>query len=410
MKRLWLLLIVLVSFLEIKYSIIYRLLSYSIQLDKIDKLVLEQNNICLPLQTRIDQYIKDFNQNISISVLDGDGRFIVQINSDLPRIPASNQKLFTTAYALDKLGPKYTLKTNVRKIFKGPYIISGNGDPDLDISNLRDISYVISNHYKSNNSNKPLKILLIEEPISSWWNSYWTRSDKRNVYGAPISKLALSSNSSTLALKNPINNFATQLRKFLALEGLNPIIDVREQINPWINFSHLLYENKSAPLYVLLNLVNSESHNFTSEVILRKSLSSWSKDINNKKYNKWLIANKIDSSNLFFSDGSGLSRQNKLTTNSLTKVLRRMSINRYSDYYFSSLSIIGLRGTLSKVTYPNSLYGDFIGKSGTLSDVKSLSGILKSKKYYISLISYKLDGSLNYMINIIDIISRSKTC
>ena len=38
----------------------------------------------------------------------------------------------------------------------------------------------------------------------------------------------------------------------------------------------------SAPLYVLLNLVNSESHNYTAEVVFRHSLNNWSHDFPNK--------------------------------------------------------------------------------------------------------------------------------
>ena len=44
----------------------------------------------------------------------------------------------------------------------------------------------------------------------------------------------------------------------------------------------------SAPLYILLNLVNSESHNFTAEVIFRNSLNDWSHDFPNLQYSNWI--------------------------------------------------------------------------------------------------------------------------
>ena len=57
----------------------------------------------------------------------------------------------------------------------------------------------------------------------------------------------------------------------------------------------------SAPLYILLNLVNSESHNFTSEVIFRHSLNNWSQEFPNERYNKWLTDQKISSDNFIFA-------------------------------------------------------------------------------------------------------------
>ena len=63
-----------------------------------------------------------------------------------------------------------------------------------------------------------------------------------------------------------------------------------------------------------------------------------------------------------FADASGLSRHNKLTTYGMTQFLRRMSLNRYSDYYYSSFSILGLRGTISDIKIPNELKDNIIAK------------------------------------------------
>ena len=53
----------------------------------------------------------------------------------------------------------------------------------------------------------------------------------------------------------------------------------------------------SAPLYILLNLVNSESHNFTAEVIFRHSINDWSHDFPNLKYNNWIKDQNFNSDN-----------------------------------------------------------------------------------------------------------------
>ena len=76
----------------------------------------------------------------------------------------------------------------------------------------------------------------------------------------------------------------------------------------------MIYEVNSAPIYMLLNLANAESHNFTSEILLRNSSYSWDPSISSLKLSNWLISKGIKSSSLNISDGSGLSRNNLTTT------------------------------------------------------------------------------------------------
>ena len=66
------------------------------------------------------------------------GQTLFEKNADSFFVPASNMKLFTTALALDKLGPDYrfrtTLETNGRLedgLLQGDLILVGRGDPNL---------------------------------------------------------------------------------------------------------------------------------------------------------------------------------------------------------------------------------------------------------------------------------------
>ncbi|HBX66460.1 MAG TPA: D-alanyl-D-alanine carboxypeptidase/D-alanyl-D-alanine-endopeptidase, partial [Balneolaceae bacterium] len=59
-------------------------------------------------------------------------------NSEKVIIPASNQKLLTTAAILDHFGSDYQFETNIygdgeleRDIWKGNLIIKGSGDPSI---------------------------------------------------------------------------------------------------------------------------------------------------------------------------------------------------------------------------------------------------------------------------------------
>ena len=64
------------------------------------------------------------------------GRLLADINGTRPRIPASNEKLISTAIALDRLGPDYSLTTRLWREPDGSLRLTGEGDPDLDLPQL----------------------------------------------------------------------------------------------------------------------------------------------------------------------------------------------------------------------------------------------------------------------------------
>ncbi len=74
----------------------------------------------------------------SVSVRDTQGNVLEEFNSDHLIIPASNQKLFTTAAILDGLGSEYRFTTNIYgdgelrdDTWSGHLIFSGSGDPSI---------------------------------------------------------------------------------------------------------------------------------------------------------------------------------------------------------------------------------------------------------------------------------------
>jgi serine-type D-Ala-D-Ala carboxypeptidase/endopeptidase (penicillin-binding protein 4) len=80
---------------------------------------------------------------IVVSLTRGDTLY--ELNADEPRQPASTMKLFTSALALDRLGPDYTFSTDVLRdgpvdssgTLDGNLILRGDGDPSLSNRFLR---------------------------------------------------------------------------------------------------------------------------------------------------------------------------------------------------------------------------------------------------------------------------------
>ena len=124
----------------------------------------------------------------------------------------------------------------------------------------------------------------------------------------------------------------------------------------------------------------------------------------------FLLSASFESDDFIFADASGLSRENRVTTYGLSQFLRRMQLSRYSDYYFSSFSILGVRGSLKNVKAPINLKGRILAKSGRLSNVRSISGIILGKDKIFSIIVNNKENSTKNIINILSIVDNTNYC
>ncbi|WP_269616963.1 D-alanyl-D-alanine carboxypeptidase [Prochlorococcus marinus] len=406
-KKIYIYIGLILLLVNIVNSNLFSLFSYIRQRDNIKKISPEKFNICKSLQNKLEDYTYNFNSNISVSVLDDSGDFIVDINGKIPRIPASNQKILSSAFSLDKLGPSYTLNTSLKELNDGSLFIDASGDPDFDKTHLEELISDLNN----NNPTLRLPIIINSSNNTNWWPSSWSYADRKEEYGAPISKYSIASNSSINALNNPINNFINKLETALRKNNLSKkyFVKVVNENYP-LDFISTIKVINSAPLYILLNLVNSESHNFTAEVLFRHSLNDWSHDFPNLKYSNWIKDQNFNSDNFTFADASGLSRKNRVTTYGLSQFLRRMKLNRFADYYFSSFSILGVRGSLANVNAPESLKGRILAKSGRLSDVRSVSGIILGEGKFFSIIVNNMDDSTKHIMKVLSIVDNTKNC
>ncbi len=388
---------------------LFSLYSYIRQRININTISPEKFNICKSLQNKLEDYTYNFNSNISISIIDDSGDFIVDINGEIPRIPASNQKILSSAFSLDVLGPYYTLNTSLNGMNDGGLYIEPSGDPDFDRRHLEELINDL------NNTNYPpnLKIPIIVKSSNpkNWWPSSWSYADRKEEYGAPITKYSIASNATINSLNNPIDHFIYELENALRKKNLSKKYFVKSVKEDYpIDYISTIKVINSAPLYILLNLVNSESHNFTAEVIFRHSLNDWSHDFPNLKYSNWINDQNFNSDDFIFADASGLSRNNRVTTYGLSQFLRRMKLNRFSDYYFSSFSLLGVRGSLANVNAPVNLKGKILAKSGRLNNVRSVSGIILGDGKVFSIIVNNMDNSTKHIMNILSIVDNTENC
>ena len=346
---------------------------------------------------------KYLDKTISFTLIDYQGNIISEFNSNISRIPASNQKLLSTGYVINKYNNYYSLKTKIYKDYKNNYFIEGSGDPDLS---LKDIENLLNNI----KYNKIINITLSEINRDIYWPEGWTSQDKLYKYGSPITKLAINSNSSRYMNIQRLKNYIYEylLAKFPDSE-IN--IFIKQNFNDLKKKTILIENINSNPILSLLTLANAESHNFTSESLFKNASDTWNSNSYQKLY-FWLKNRGLPIKDIYIADASGLSRNNRVTTNLIASFLHKMKFNNNYEFYASTLSIMGMRGTLSNSLLNSKLNGKFFGKTGTLSNVFSLSGYFrkKDKIYSISIIQNSTVIDKNKIFNLLNELYEIEEC
>nr|WP_245151892.1 D-alanyl-D-alanine carboxypeptidase [Prochlorococcus marinus] len=326
--------------------------------------IITKNKICPTYDALLNQTL---DNSFSVSIINNKGEIISSYNEDVPRLPASNQKLFSSAYILSKYKLNNNLKTSLFKN-KNDYYLQGQGDPDL---NYEHIIELISNVKE----NKIINFNIVEIDSKLYWPNGWTNTDKLYEYGSPITSLAIESNhnkyddiySLKIFIKNYLKNKFQNSKIYIDFFDSEKTFYLKN-----IKEINKIY---STPIISLLTLTNSESHNFTAESLFKNASNTWN-DNDYIKLKRWLENKGLPTTNAYFADASGLSRKNKITTSLVVLFLDKMRYFNDFKAYQSTLSITGVRGTLAKRFVNSELSGKFFGKTGTLSNVFALSGYL----------------------------------
>ncbi|SVB05756.1 uncharacterized protein METZ01_LOCUS158610 [marine metagenome] len=142
---------------------------------------------------------KNINELISSSGLDANlgikivslatGKTLYSLNSQKLLMPASNNKLYTCAAALEKLGSDYRFKTFILR-HGNNLILKGGGDPDLTIDQLDSLAEITA---KSIND---VDTLFVDESLldSLHYGQGWMWDEGAWWYASPISATSLNDN------------------------------------------------------------------------------------------------------------------------------------------------------------------------------------------------------------------------
>ena len=138
----------------------------------------------------------------------------------------------------------------------------------------------------------------------------------------------------------------------------------------------------SVPLKEILPELMKPSQNQIAEVFLRTlglekgglGTADSGRRVIAKQFDAW----KIPADGYVVRDGSGLSRNDLVSPETIVSLLEVMRLSPNFDLFFSSLPIAGVDGTIRTRMRDTPAQGNLRAKTGTLSMVRSLSGYVKT--------------------------------
>ena len=147
----------------------------------------------------------------------------------------------------------------------------------------------------------------------------------------------------------------------------------------------LLYD--SPKLSELVRIVNFESNNNYAEHLMVECSKDYTDYLHIDTAATFMESYWSQSflNEVYFSDGSGLSRKNLVTPQAMNGLLVHIMKDFHpneKECILGSLPVAGISGTLKYIGKKTAIEGNFIGKSGSMGGVRCYTGYLKKNKEY----------------------------
>jgi D-alanyl-D-alanine carboxypeptidase/D-alanyl-D-alanine-endopeptidase (penicillin-binding protein 4) len=147
----------------------------------------------------------------------------------------------------------------------------------------------------------------------------------------------------------------------------------------------LLFTHSSKPLREVLRSLGKFSNNFTAEQLVKALAAkrfgppgSIPKGL--KVLREYLESLGIPRQDFVLDNGSGLTRLSSVAADDFVRLLYDLYVSPWRDDFIASLAIGGVDGTLARKFKGGRLTGKMYAKTGTLNDVKALSGYVFDDK------------------------------
>lgn len=320
-------------------------------------------------------------------------------------MPASNQKIITGSVALALLGSDYRYKTAfvsrgaVRdSVLDGDLIVIGRGDPT--VSNRAQQGNAITWMMRVADSLAARGIKRVSGALVRGGNAFpdsiygygWEWDDLTTDSGAPIDELLYNEGMTKVAARiagrdttvevatrTPGRTYLEAVASALAARGIVVARGVSDSTADIVApRTDTLFVVSSPPLREILKYLEKPSQNQIAEILLRtiglERTGVGTADSGAAVVSRQLIAWGAERDGFVIYDGSGLSRHDLLSPETIVRTLVAIQRDTAFQAFYDALPVAGVDGTLRTRMVGTRAAANMHAKTGTLQFVRSLSG------------------------------------
>jgi len=366
---------------------------------------------------------------VAVVVVAADGSTVLDVRGDASMLPASTAKSLTAAAALVVLGPDATLATRLeavgllddRGVLDGHLRVVGDGDPTLATQTYR-------THVYASRPASELERLAVQaraggltvvrggvrtgsDPLGperlapGWRDSYLTDLDARRITGLTVDAglaVAVLSEPPDLQLEilgspDPTETLRRSVEAALVAEGVRvaprrlglPDAPVRT-----------IAELDSPPVAEQLRFALERSDNHLADTLLRvvgARRGAIGFAASGDAVRDELARLGVPVAGVRLRDGSGLSRDSRVTARALAELDRVMRHGEHGTLWRDLHAVAGVEGTVRGRLRGSLAEGRFVAKTGTLSDVVTVVGTVEGPDgrpaYHVAVLHSGLGGA-----------------
>lgn len=356
------------------------------------------------VRSNLAAYARDLPSDSCLLAI-ADARSVASVGANVPLTPASNMKLLVASAALDVLGANHRFETSLVGNREGTRIIGdlflvGGGDPLLSTraypptQRYSTISPTFLDTLADEVATSGVTIVSgsivgdesrydAERYVPTWGDGI------RAIEAGPLSALMVDDGvvlGDPLKPSNPAVGAAIVFTRLLEARGIQVVGEPRSGVAP--SAVPVIARMQSATLSAILVDVLTNSDNNAAELLLKeiglKNAQTPTRVAGLQAAAQALKARGVSMEGVVLADGSGLDAGNRVTCETLGTLLTSFGLDSPIG---QGLALAGTTGTLRDVFTSGPAEGRVRAKTGTLRNVKSLSGFFPTR-----------DGSITFAL------------
>jgi serine-type D-Ala-D-Ala carboxypeptidase/endopeptidase (penicillin-binding protein 4) len=315
------------------------------------------------------------------------GEQLFALNDTLPLAPASNEKLPLTYALLTSFSPQMRIATKVSALgvqdgstLRGDLFLVGGGDPTLSSGDLSRLARRVRAAGITRVTGRVIgdeSLFDGKRTCPGWKPSFYI------IESPPLSALVVDrARFRNYVARRPARAAALLFRDALRAAGVR--VDGGVTVLPTPLAAFPVAKTFSPPLRDIVRFMDLHSDNFTAEELLKLLGAAvegrGTSAAGARAIFAALKAGGISTTGVRILDGSGLSRDDRLTVGVLVSILQAAASDQTLETELvRALPVSGVSGTLQDRMRTPKLLGHVVAKTGTTDVASSLSGYVNSR-------------------------------